>query len=224
MSFSSQIKDRLLQVGAECKDCKKALSAGKNHRVLNTELSPCCASAYIRGAFLGHGSVSDPQKSYHLEFITKNANEADFLCNLLFLNRLTPKLMQRKNYVIVYIKEANQIADLLGLMGDSADAFEFFGVQIEKDMRNNINRKVNFENANADKVAKAASKHLVAIKKIKLAKKWHDLPDTLKEIGDLRQRYPEDSIKKLGERLDPPIGKSGVNHRLERILQIAEML
>ena len=224
MSFSSQIKDRLFAVSAECKDCKKTENAGKNHRVLNKELSPCCASAYIRGAFLGHGSISDPKKGYHLEFITKNTNEADFLCNLLFLGGLTPKLMQRKSYVIVYIKEANQIADLLGLMGDTTDAFELFGVQIEKDMRNNINRKVNCENANANKVAKAASKHIFAIKKIKSAKKWHELPDTLKEIGDLRCRYPEDSIKVLGERLDPPIGKSGVNHRLERILQIADTL
>ncbi len=224
MSFSSQIKDRLLAVGAECKDCKKAENAGKNHRVLNKELLPCCMASYIRGAFLGHGSISDPKKAYHLEFITKSANEADFLCNLLFLGGLTPKLMQRKSYVIVYMKEANQIADLLGLMGDSADALELFGVQIEKDMRNNINRQVNCENANANKVAKAASKHIFAIKKIKAAKKWHELADTLKEIGDLRCRYPEDSIKALGERLDPPIGKSGVNHRLERILQIADTL
>ena len=225
MSFSSQIKERLSEVGARCRSCKAIEEEGKNHKIISTQgLSECCTDAYIRGAFLGHGSISDPQKGYHLEFITKTKEEALFLQSVLKEKNILSKRTQRKTYIIVYIKEATQIADLLGIMGDNTDAFELFGVQIEKDMRNNINRKVNCENANANKVAKAASRHLYAIKKIKAARKWHELPHTLKEIGELRCRYPEDSIKSLGERVDPPIGKSGVNHRLERILQIADML
>lgn len=184
----------------------------------------CCEAAYIRGAFLGGGSVSNPEKGYHLEFVTKDNKEALFLLNLLKKKGFGAKITKRKNYNIVYIKEYEKIADLLGLMGDSGDAFELFSIQIEKEMRNNINRRLNFENANADKTALACSRHLVAIKKIKDANMWSSLPKTLQEIATLREEFPEDGLKALGEKLTPPIGKSGVNHRLERILQIAQKL
>jgi len=193
---------------------------------LSSDIAPfeCCESAYIRGAFLGSGSVSNPEKGYHLEFSTKNKNEALFLQQLLAKKGFGAKMVHRKSYDIVYLKEYEQIADLLGLMGDSGDAFELFSIQIEKEMRNNVNRRVNCENANADKVARACSKHLYAINKIKAAKMWESLPQTLQEIGNLREQYPEDGLKALGERLTPTIGKSGVNHRLERILEFANNL
>lgn len=184
----------------------------------------CCEAAYIRGAFLGSGSVSNPEKGYHLEFSTKNESEALFLQGLLTKRGLGAKMARRKSYFIIYLKEYEQIADLLGLMGDSGDAFELFSIQIEKEIRNNINRRVNCENANADKVAKAGARHMAAIRKIKEANMWSSLPSSLQEIGNLREQYPEDGLKSLGEKLNPPIGKSGVNHRLERILQIAESL
>lgn len=184
----------------------------------------CCREAFVRGAFLGGGSVTDPQKGYHLEFGTRNREQALLLMQILEKDGFSSKLTSRKGYEIVYIKGSEEIADILGYMGASQGAFELLDVQIEKGMRNDINRRVNCENANADKAAMASSKHLVAIKKIKDAQKLDKLPDVLKEIAELREEFPEDSLKELGEKTNPPIGKSGVNHRLNRILEIAEAL
>lgn len=182
----------------------------------------CCRRAYIRGAFLSGGSVSEPQKSYHLEFATKEKEEADILIGLLNEEGVLSKLAERKGYCIIYIKECEIIARLLSLIGAGAYGLEMFSVQVEKEIRNNVNRRVNCENANADKSAKASCRHLMAIKKIKESGVWADMPDTLKEIGELRLEFPEDSLKELGKRTNPPIGKSGVNHRLNRIIELAE--
>ena len=184
----------------------------------------CCRASFVRGAFLGGGSVTDPQKGYHLEFDTKNKKCAEYLKEILAHDNFDARITNRKGYHVLYIKDSERIADLLGYMGAPQGAFELFSIQIEKEMRNNINRRVNCENANTNKAAKASSKHLFAIKQIKAAKKWDKLPGVLKEIGELREEYPEDSLKELGEKVNPPIGKSGVNHRLNRILDIAENL
>lgn len=184
----------------------------------------CCRSAYVRGAFLGAGSVSDPEKSYHLEFDTKNRKEAEFLREVLEKEGFSAKLTYRKGYDVVYVKECDTIAGILGFMGAGKSALELFTVQIEKEVRNSINRRVNCDTANADKSARASSKHIYAIKKLKSSPQWVKLPDVLKEIAELRLEYPEDSLKELGEKTNPPIGKSGVNHRLNRILSIAETL
>ncbi|MBQ8301616.1 MAG: DNA-binding protein WhiA [Clostridia bacterium] len=184
----------------------------------------CCRAAFVRGAFLGGGSVTDPQKGYHLEFDTKDEKQALRLMQFLEKDGFSSKITNRKGYYVVYIKGSEEIADILGYMGASQGAFELFSVQIEKEVRNDVNRRLNFENANADKAAMASSKHRVAIKKIKDAKKLDKLPDVLREIAELREEYPEDSLKELGEKTNPPIGKSGVNHRLNRILEIADNL
>jgi hypothetical protein len=184
----------------------------------------CCRAAFVRGAFLGGGSVTDPQKGYHLEYDTKNEAQAKRLREILLTDGFETKLTYRKGYHIVYVKGSEEIADILGFMGAPHFAFELLDVQIEKEMRNDINRRVNCENANTNKAAKASSKHLFAIKKIRDAGQWDKLPDVLKEIAEMREEYPEDSLKELGEKTIPPIGKSGVNHRLNRILEIAENL
>lgn len=183
----------------------------------------CCRAAYARGAFLGGGSVSDPKKNYHLEICARSRKEAEFLMRLL-PEGLRAGLTERKGSFVVYMKGCEEIADFLGYIGAPSAALELFSVQIEKEMRNNINRRVNCESANADKMARAASRHIVAAEKIKAAGKWDSLPDTLREIGDLRCEFPEDSLKELGGRLDPPIGKSGVNHRLNRLKSFADSL
>ena len=195
-------------------------------RILSEDIMPlaCCRASFVRGAFLGSGSVSNPEKSYHLEFDTKIKGEAEFLQNILLQEGFTSKITYRKGHHIVYIKECETIADILGYIGAGKSALEMFTIQIEKEMRNSVNRRVNCENANADKSARASGKHLVAIRKIEAAKKMEDLPDVLKEIAMLRLEFPEDSLKELGEKTDPPIGKSGVNHRLNRILEFAENL
>lgn len=181
----------------------------------------CCLLSYVRGAFLGGGSISDPNKSYHLEFDCRYEAEADRLCKFLSNINITAKKTYRKGHYIVYLKEYAQIADILGAIGDSSSALEIYGISIEKDVRNTINRQMNCENANMDKVADAYKKHLAAIEKIKKTIGLEKLPPVLKEIAIVRIQYPEDSLKSLGERLENPIGKSGVNHRLNRILQIA---
>ena len=184
----------------------------------------CCRASFVRGAFLGGGSVTDPQKGYHMEFNTKSDEQALRLQKLLKNEGFNSKITYRKGYNVVYIKGSEEIADILGYMGAAQGAFELFSVQIEKEMRNEVNRRVNCENANTNKAAKASSKHLFAIKKIKDAKQWDKLPDVLKEIAILREEYPEDSLKELGEKTNPPIGKSGVNHRLSRLVELAETI
>lgn len=184
----------------------------------------CCRASFVRGAFLGGGSVTNPQKGYHLEFNTKNEEHSKRLKEILAEDGFTSKITRRKGYYVVYIKGSEEIADILGYMGAANFAFEMFNIQAEKEMRNSVNRRVNCENANTNKAAKASSKHLHAIKAIKDAKKWDKLPDALKEIASLREEYPEDSLKELGEKTNPPIGKSGVNHRLNRILEFADSI
>ena len=182
----------------------------------------CCIMSYIRGAFLGGGSISDPKKSYHLEFDAKYEPEADRLCSMLSKCGVASKMTYRKGHYIVYIKEYSVIADTLGIIGDSSSAFEIYNISIEKDVRNSINRQMNCENANMDKVADAYMKHLSAIEKVKNTVGIETLPEVLQEIARVRVMYPEDSLKQLGERLENPIGKSGVNHRLNRIVAIAD--
>lgn len=184
----------------------------------------CCRASFVRGAFLGGGSVTTPQKGYHMEFNTRDELQAKRLQKILSADGVNSKITYRKGYHVVYIKGSEDIADILEYMGATQGAFELFSVQIEREMRNDVNRRVNCENANTNKAAKASSKHLFAIKKIRKAKRWDRLPDVLKEIALLREEYPEDSLKELGEKTDPPIGKSGVNHRLARIIQIADEL
>ncbi len=184
----------------------------------------CCKASYVRGAFLGCGSVSNPEKNYHLEFNVKDKSEAEKLCGLLKDEGFSSKVTYRKGNYIVYIKECETIADLLGFMGAGNSALSVFTIQIEKEMRNSVNRRVNCENANADKAARASGKHLVAIKKIQKLGQFGKLPEPLQEIARLRIEYPEDSLKELGEKTDPPIGKSGVNHRLNRIVLISQSL
>jgi len=184
----------------------------------------CCRASFVRGAFLGGGSMTDPEKSYHIEFCTKSAEEADKLCNILAEHGFVPKVSERKGKKVVYIKECEQAADLLGYMGADNGALEMFTIQVEKQMRNEVNRQVNCENANMNKSAIASSKHTAAIHKIKKAGKWDKLPEVLKEIGDLREQYPDISLKELGEMTEPPIGKSGVNHRLNRIIEISQSI
>lgn len=193
-------------------------------RIMSEDIMPfsCCKTSFVRGAFLGSGSVSNPEKSYHLEFVTKQQEEAELLQSLLAAEGFSSKITYRKGCHIVYVKECEVIADILGYIGAGKNALDIFTIQIEKEMRNRVNRRVNCENANADKAARASGKHLVAIRKIMEAKKLEKLPKVLQEIALLRVEFPEDSLKELGEKTDPPIGKSGVNHRLNRILEFAD--
>jgi cell division protein WhiA len=180
--------------------------------------------AYIRGAFLGGGSVSNPEKTYHLEFVTHNSDYAADLSKLINSYGLNSKVIQRKNSFIVYLKEGEQIVNLLGIIGAHSSLLELENVRIMKEMRNNVNRLVNCEIANLSKTVNAAVRQTESIKLIEREIGLSRLSDNLREIAELRLKYPDDSLKELGEMLNPPVGKSGVNHRLRRIEKIAEEL
>lgn len=183
-----------------------------------------CKRSYIRGAFLGGGSISNPEKTYHLEFVTHSIEYAEDLCKLINKYGLTSKVIQRKSSYIVYIKEGEQIVDLLNIIGAHSSLLELENIRIMKEMRNNVNRLVNCETANLSKTVNAAIRQVESIRLIQREIGLARLPKNLRDIAELRLNYPDESLKELGEMLDPPVGKSGVNHRLRKIEKIADEL
>lgn len=184
----------------------------------------CCKKAYLRGAFLGGGSMSDPEKMYHLEFVTHRQGYAKSLCELLNYFEIHAKIIERKNNYVVYLKEGEHIVNLLNIMGAHSSLLEFENIRAYKDMRNNINRIVNCETANLTKTINASMRQIDNIEYIKKTLGYDKLPQSLKEIAELRLNYPDASLKELGQMLDPPIGKSGVNHRLRKLDKLADDL
>jgi cell division protein WhiA len=180
--------------------------------------------AYIRGAFLGGGSISNPEKTYHLEFVTHNQDYAEQLSRLINSYGLFSKVIQRKGSYVVYIKEGEQIIDLLNIVGAHTSLLELENVRIMKEMRNNVNRLVNCETANLSKTVNAAVRQVESIRLIEKEIGFQRLPKNLRDIAELRLSFPDESLKELGELLEPPVGKSGVNHRLRKIEKIAEEL
>ncbi len=185
---------------------------------------PCCRRAYIRGAFIAVGSVNDPEKNYHLEFALTKASVAEELQTCINSFGLDAKMMDRKEHFVVYLKEGEQIVDLLNIMEAPLALMDLENVRIVKEMRNDINRKVNCETANLNKVIGAAVKQLEDIAYIEKTIGLSSLPEQLQELARVRLEYPDKSLKELGSYLMTPVGKSGVNHRLRKISNIAETL
>ena len=188
--------------------------------VYSEELS----AAFIRGVFLSCGSCSDPMKGYHAEFCVPHKNLAADLCKIL--GEVTecdfsPKTVLRSGNYIVYFKGSEQICDLLTYIGAPISAMEIMGTKAVKQVRNNINRRINGEMANIGKVASASAKQIEAIKYIKKTQGLETLPDDLREIAYLRLENPEMSLRDLGQNLNPPISRSGANHRIQRLLEYA---
>ena len=186
--------------------------------------SICCRRAYIRGAFLSVGSVNDPEKNYHMEFVLADEFSAEQLKELINSFGLDAKVVERKEHFVVYLKEGEQIVDLLNIMEAPLALMDLENVRIMKEMRNDINRKVNCETANLNKVVGAAVKQLEDIEYIEEKIGLSSLPEQLEESARLRLEYPDKSLKELGSFLSTPVGKSGVNHRLRKISNIAEAL
>lgn len=184
----------------------------------------CCRRAFLSGAFLGGGSVNNPEKSYHLEFDTKREDYARDVLDALSEEGINAKLTARKGRYVVYVKDSDSVAAVLGLIGAGYAALEIYNVTIEKEIRNRVNRRVNCDNANLVKLGFAASRQLMAIDKIEKKIGLAALSEVLREMAEVRREYPDISIQELGKKLDPPIGKSGVNHRLNRLIEIAENL
>ena len=184
-------------------------------------MQTCCRRAFIRGAFLASGSMSDPNKAYHFEVVCHGMQQAEQLQNTMNGFEVDAKIVVRKKNHVVYVKEGAHIVDLLNVMEAHVALMNLENVRIMKEMRNSVNRQVNCETANISKTVNAAVRQIEDIEYIRAKKGLESLPDNLKEIALLRLEYPDVSLKELGTYLAPPVGKSGVNHRLRRITEIA---
>lgn len=181
-------------------------------------------NAYIRGVFLGGGSVGDPAKSYHMEFVTSDDEFAEHFKNMLNEHDLHANVTKRKTNNVVYVKDSSHIALLLALMGDFENTCHMESVKIEKQVRNQINRIVNCETANINKTVNSAGKQIESIRYIQDTVGLSELSEELQQIAKLRLEYPYASLRGLGEQLEIPLGRSAVNHRLKKIQQFAEKI
>lgn len=182
----------------------------------------CCRRAFIRGAFLASGSMSNPGKSYHFEIVCRHEMQADNLCRLICQYGISAKMIQRKNRYVVYIKESEGIIDILNVMEAHQASMELENVRIIKDMRNSANRQFNCDAANINKQVKAAAKQLEDIRLIQEEIGLDNIPAPLREMAEVRMEHPDVTLQELGNFLDPPVGKSGVNHRLRKLAALAD--
>ena len=184
----------------------------------------CCRRAFIRGAFLAAGSVSDPEKFYHFEIVCATEAKAEQLREIMSTFDLDAKIVKRKKYYVVYIKEGSQIVDVLNVMEAPVSLMELENIRILKEMRNSVNRQVNCETANINKTVAASVKQIRDIEYIRDTIGFESLPENLEQMAQARLLKPDATLKELGEALEPPVGKSGVNHRLRRLSELAEKL
>ena len=213
MSFAKDLKSELsaFTYGAETVSIDKSKSASPEERdIANRRL--------LRRAFLEHGAISDPHKSYHMEFVVPGQSEAEEIRGVLAELEIEARLTQRGKSTVVYIKEGEQIEKLLGLMGASKAFFEFENARILREMRGSVNRKVNCETANIKKTVNTAQRQIAHIRRLKESGELKNLPKPLREMASIRLKYPDATLTELGGYLNPPVGKSGVNHRLRKLM------
>ena len=184
----------------------------------------CCKRAYLRGCYMAVGSMSDPYKSYHLELVCGLQAQAEQLLKILHDFSLDAKMIIRKKYHVVYMKEGENIADFLNITEAHKALMEFENTRIYKGMRNMVNRKVNCEAANITKTVNAATRQVEDIRLIREKMGLEGLPEPLRQMAYVRLENPQASLGELGKLLDPPVGKSGVNHRLRKLGELAKKL
>lgn len=201
--------------------CKLSDSDDLNRLVVQKD---CCKRAFLRGAFLTSGSVNNPEKSYHFEIACEHAGLAEDIREIMNFFELEGKIVRRKKYHVVYLKEGSMIVDALNVMEAHRALMNMENVRILKDVRNQTNRKVNCDLANINKTLTAAQRQLEDIRYIEEKKGFGSLNEGLRQVAELRLQEPEISLKELGELLQPPVSKSGVNHRLRKLSEIADDL
>ena len=184
----------------------------------------CCKKSFIRGMFLATGSVNDPNKAYHFEIVVRNLEMAQTVRDVINSFALDAKVVKRKKYYVVYLKEGSMIVDILNVMEAYVGLMDMENVRILKDMRNDINRRVNCETANIQKTVSAARRQIEDILYIEKTKGLKYLNDSLRQLAELRLEEPDANLSELGKMLNPPVSKSGVNHRLRKISSIADSL
>lgn len=213
-------------VSVECgEDSKKILQAIKIQSPgSSVTTKSCCKRAFIRGAFLASGSISDPAKFYHFEIVCPDAAQALKLQIMIRSFDIDAKIVERKSHYVVYIKDGSGIATILNIMEAHVSLMKFENVRIVKEMRGSINRKVNCETANINKTVSASLRQIEDINYIKKQTGFSVLSEGLAEIAELRLKNPDTSLIELGAMLNPPIGKSGVNHKFRKISELADLL
>ena len=182
----------------------------------------CCRAAFLRGAFLAGGSITEPSKRYHLELVTSHAQASRELAALLTDMGRQPRQTARSGCQVTYFKSSGQIEELLTVMGAPRSALELKNTRAEKQLRNGVNRRVNCEAANLDKAVDAAQEQQLAIRRLYELDRVEGLSAQLKETIILRETYPELTLSQLAEEFDPPITKSGLNHRLRKLVELSK--
>ncbi len=201
----------------ECQEMGGDLSLSSN-QVIQME---CCRRAFLRGAFLTTGSISDPGKFYHFEIACATEKKAQQILEILGRFGLEGRQILRKKSYVAYLKEGSQIVDILNIMGAHIALMEMENIRIVKDIRNSVNRKINCEMANITKTVTAANKQVADIQYLSRRIGLEALPESLRQVAQLRLEYPDASLAELGELLCPAVGKSGVNHRLRKLSDMA---
>jgi DNA-binding protein WhiA len=184
----------------------------------------CCQRAFLRGAFLGCGSVNDPAKTYHLEFVCPSEEKAKQLQQVIGGFDISTKITTRRKSYVVYIKEGEAIVDLLSVIEATNSLMDMENARIYKEVNNSVNRRVNCEMSNIRKTVSASARQIEDIIFIRDNYGLDKLPESLRQMAYVRLEFPEAPLQELGEHLDPPVGKSGVNHRLRRLGEMADKL
>ncbi len=234
-SFASRVKRELTQVTRMPTHCRRAMNAARRIYRAQTgadqgryepyELKKdCCVRAYLRGAFLAAGTVSDPAKSYHFEITCPGEEEAVYLISLLERCGVEAKEMERKGAPVIYIKEGGQIRDILTMMGAPVSMMDFENARILKGMRGNVNRRVNCETSNINKAVAAGVRQVRAIRALADSGELYTLSDSLQDMARARLDNPDATLEELGQMMNPPVSKSGVNHRLRKLCSLAEQM
>ena len=185
---------------------------------------PCCKRSFIRGAFLAAGSITDPNKGYHFEIVCPEETQAKQLTKAINAFDLGAKYVSRTGKYVVYLKEGAQVVEVLRVMEAAHSVMDLENIRVVKEVRGRVNRKVNCETANISKTVNTAVRQIEDINLIEVKLGLENLPEQLQEIAQVRLEYPDTPLGSLGQYLDPPIGKSGVNHRLKKLATIADTL
>ena len=219
LTYTITDKEKIRQVFSACGfSAETSVSLHVNFALLEKD---CCRRAFLRGAFLAGGSVTDPEKRYHLELSTTHWKVSRETGTLLLEMELPAKETERKGSSVLYYKQSEAIEDFLTVIGAPVSAMAVMEAKIEKDWRNEANRKTNCDSANVDKAVAAAQEQLAAIRKLEERAVLETLPEKLRQTAALRREYPETTLSELAELHEPPISKSAVNHRMRKLLSLA---
>ena len=209
----------------------KKISSGQSEKLVQNDINnnkliiienDNCKRAIVRGAFLGAGSINNPSRTYHLEINLSTKNNMEFLDEILKQCNIRCKKLENNNSI--YLKDGEEISAIIALFGASSSVLKFEDIRVQKEMNGKVNRIVNCQSANLNKTLNASVEQIDAIRRLQQSNKFNNLDDNLKEIALLRLEYPDMSLVELGKKLKEPLGKSGVNYRLKRIIKIAEDL